>query len=32
VQAAVSSWKSSGGTQLIQWYSDNVLAKYGTGQ
>ncbi|WP_152626923.1 ABC transporter substrate-binding protein [Streptacidiphilus carbonis] len=32
VQAAISSWKSSGGTQLIQWYSDNVLAKYGTGQ
>ena len=32
VQAAISSWKSSGGTQLVQWYSDNVMAKYGTGQ
>ncbi|MEU9064591.1 Tat pathway signal sequence domain protein [Streptomyces sp. NPDC048430] len=32
VQAAISSWKSSGGTQMIQWYSDNVLAKFGTGQ
>jgi putative aldouronate transport system substrate-binding protein len=32
VQAAVSAWKSSGGTQLVQWYSDNVMAKYGTGQ
>ncbi|MFC1402980.1 MULTISPECIES: hypothetical protein [Streptacidiphilus] len=32
VQAAISAWKSSGGTQLVQWYSDNVMAKYGTGQ
>ncbi|MET8212433.1 Tat pathway signal sequence domain protein [Streptomyces sp. NPDC005373] len=32
VQAAISSWKSSGGTQMIQWHSDNVLAKFGSGQ
>jgi putative aldouronate transport system substrate-binding protein len=32
VQAAISSWKSSGGDRLKQWMTDNVLNKYGTGQ
>ena len=32
VQAAITSWKSSGGDRLKQWMTDNVLAKYGTGQ
>ncbi len=32
VQAAISSWKSGGGTRLKQWLTDNILAKYGTGQ
>jgi putative aldouronate transport system substrate-binding protein len=31
VQAAISSWKSSGGDQLTQWMQTEVLAKYGTG-
>ncbi|WP_143079035.1 Tat pathway signal sequence domain protein [Streptomyces monashensis] len=31
-QAAVSSWKSSGGDQLKNWYQTEVLDKYGTGQ
>jgi putative aldouronate transport system substrate-binding protein len=32
VQAAIASWKSSGGDRLTQWMTDNVLNKYGTGQ
>lgn len=32
VQAAIATWKSSGGDRLTQWMTDNVLAKYGTGQ
>jgi putative aldouronate transport system substrate-binding protein len=32
VQAAIATWKSSGGTRLKQWMTDNVLNKYGTGQ
>lgn len=30
--AAAASWKSSGGTALIDWYQKNVVDKYGTGQ
>ena len=32
VQAAIATWKSSGGNRLAQWMTDNVLNKYGTGQ
>ncbi|WP_405718102.1 Tat pathway signal sequence domain protein [Streptomyces sp. NBC_01537] len=32
VQSAISSWKSSGGEQVINWYRTAVLEKYGTGQ
>ncbi|WP_182904114.1 Tat pathway signal sequence domain protein [Microbispora sp. H10830] len=32
VQAAVATWKTSGGDRLKQWMTDNVLNKYGTGQ
>jgi putative aldouronate transport system substrate-binding protein len=32
VRAAVAGWKSSGGDRLIQWLTDNVLQKQGTGQ
>ncbi|MFJ4407100.1 ABC transporter substrate-binding protein [Streptomyces sp. NPDC088910] len=32
VQAAISSWKSSGGTRLTTWMQTNVLDKYGSGQ
>jgi putative aldouronate transport system substrate-binding protein len=32
VQAAIATWKSSGGNRLTQWMTDNVLNKYGTGQ
>jgi putative aldouronate transport system substrate-binding protein len=32
VEAAIATWKSSGGTKLTQWMTDNVLNKYGTGQ
>ena len=32
VQAAIATWKSSGGDRLKQWMTDNVLNKYGTGQ
>jgi putative aldouronate transport system substrate-binding protein len=32
VQAAITSWKSTGGDRLTQWMTDNVLQKYGTGQ
>jgi len=32
VQAAIASWKSSGGDQLKRWMTENVLEKYGSGQ
>jgi putative aldouronate transport system substrate-binding protein len=32
VQAAIATWKTSGGNRLTQWTTDNVLNKYGTGQ
>ncbi|MFF4119038.1 Tat pathway signal sequence domain protein [Streptomyces sp. NPDC001714] len=32
VQAAIASWKSSGGDQLTNWYQTAVLEKFGTGQ
>jgi putative aldouronate transport system substrate-binding protein len=32
VQAAIAAWKSGGGDRFKQWMTDNVLAKYGTGQ
>jgi putative aldouronate transport system substrate-binding protein len=32
VKDAITTWKSSGGDRLKQWMTDNVLAKYGTGQ
>ena len=31
-QAALTTWKKSGGDALVGWYQDSVLAKYGTGQ
>jgi putative aldouronate transport system substrate-binding protein len=31
-QAAVKSWKSSGGNALRDWYQANVYDKYGAGQ
>jgi putative aldouronate transport system substrate-binding protein len=31
-QAVLSSWKSSGGDQLVAWYKTNVFDKYGSGQ
>ncbi|MEY9841148.1 ABC transporter substrate-binding protein [Streptacidiphilus sp. EB103A] len=31
-QDAVSTWQRNGGDQLVGWYQDDVLAKYGTGQ
>lgn len=31
-QAAVKSWRSSGGDALIAWYQSNVYDKYGSGQ
>ncbi|MER5436947.1 Tat pathway signal sequence domain protein, partial [Streptomyces sp. NPDC002588] len=32
VQAAIASWKSSGGDQLTDWYQTAVLEKSGSGQ
>jgi putative aldouronate transport system substrate-binding protein len=31
-QDALSTWKSSGGTEVINWYQTNVLDKFGAGQ
>jgi len=31
-QAAVKSWKSSGGDSMVAWYQSNVYDKYGAGQ
>lgn len=31
-KATVKNWKSSGGSQLIDWYQKNVYDKYGSGQ
>jgi putative aldouronate transport system substrate-binding protein len=32
VQAAIATWKSSGGDQVTNWYQTQVMDKYGTGQ
>lgn len=32
VKDTITTWKSTGGDQLKQWMTDNVLNKYGTGQ